>query len=335
MKNKHLIYGIISLIIIVMNQGMLHAQFPPPAGQPGSTAIARDSSAIISWANDCQVSRGYINMADTLVTINGNNRASYGSYLYASGPSDEYVVSLGDHGSAVLTFDPPITNAQGPDFAVFENSFGDLFLELAFVEVSSDGIHFVRFPAITLVPENNQIPTFGTIEASRIHNFAGKYRMGFGTPFDLSDLKDSAGVNLSRVTHVKIVDAGGCITEPYVTFDSQGHKVNDPWPTPFDTGGFDLDAIGVIHNTVQGICQETNIPVVNTYPNPFSEEITIDPGNCKWLQISLFSMNGNLVANDLTSGLKTIFTNNFNPGIYFLHIVTDRGYEIHRKMIRQ
>ena len=235
----------------------LSAQFAPPAGQPGTTAIARDSSIIIDWAKDCQVWRGFINIADTTASYNGFTRASYGSVLYASGPSDEYVISLGDHGYALLTFNPPIVNKAGPDFAVFENSFGDFFLELAFVEVSSDGENFIRFPAITLVPENLQVETFGTIDARLIHNFAGKYRMGFGTPFDLDDLRDSSGVDLNRITHIIIRDAGGCIHPLYATYDSQGHKVNDPWPTPFDTGGFDLDAHGVINNTVPGGCQET------------------------------------------------------------------------------
>ena len=63
---------------------------------------------------------------------------------------------------ATVTFASPIYNGEGPDFAVFENGFdiddeydptGVLhFLELAFVEVSSDGENFFRFPAVTNVP---------------------------------------------------------------------------------------------------------------------------------------------------------------------------------------
>jgi hypothetical protein len=33
----------------------------------------------------------------------------------------------------------------------------------------------------------------------------------------------------------------------YASYDSQGHQINDPWPTNFPTGGFDLDAVGVIN----------------------------------------------------------------------------------------
>ena len=29
--------------------------------------------------------------------------------------------------------------------------------------------------------------------------------------------------------------------------DFSGHQINDPWPTPFYSSGFDLDAVGVIN----------------------------------------------------------------------------------------
>ena len=157
-------------------------------------------------------------MADTTVTYNGSNRASYGSFLYASGPPDELVVSLGDHGMATLGFEFPIVNRPGPDFAVFENSFGNGFLELGFVEVSSDGERFVRFPAVSLTQEEQQVNTFDTLDATRIHNFAGKYQHAYGTPFDLEDIRDSAGIDLSRIIAVRIIDVGGCLLAPFAVF---------------------------------------------------------------------------------------------------------------------
>ena len=59
---------------------------------------------------------------------------------------DGRVVSLGDGGVAILTFDTPLSDGPGPDFAVFENAFLETFLELAFVEVSSDDVNYFRFP---------------------------------------------------------------------------------------------------------------------------------------------------------------------------------------------
>ena len=78
------------------------------------------------------------------------------------------VVSLGDGGYGILTFDEPIDNGLGWDFAVFENSFSDDFLELAFVEVSSDGINFFRFPATSLTQDIVQVGGFGNIDANEL-----------------------------------------------------------------------------------------------------------------------------------------------------------------------
>ena len=86
-------------------------------------------------------------------------------------------------------FDPPIENGDGFDFVVFENSFSDNFLELAWVEVSSNGIDFIRFENFSLTP--SQVSPFGFIDPTNINGLAGKYKQGFGTPFDLQSLKET------------------------------------------------------------------------------------------------------------------------------------------------
>ena len=100
------------------------------------------------------------------------------------------VVSLGEGGTITLSFERPLADGPGPDFAVFENGFSDGFLELAFVEVSSDGEHFVRFPSAYLGLE--PIGPFNEHDPELIDGLAGKYRRGYGTPFDLSVLAWSA-----------------------------------------------------------------------------------------------------------------------------------------------
>ena len=155
---------------------------------------------------------------------------------------------MGDGGVAVLTFASPIANGPGWDFAVFENSFDGRFLELAFVEVSSDGIHYQRFPSVSLTQTNTQVGSWGLLDPTYIYNLAGKYAAGYGTPFDLEEIKDiNPLVDVTRITHVRIIDVVGCLNDAYCSYDSQGNKINDPWPTPFGTGGFDLDAVGVRH----------------------------------------------------------------------------------------
>ena len=218
--------------------------FPPAAGQEGSTAIPYNSSKFVCWSTGIQLSRGYTDISNPVV------RTSFGYPAIALGqavPSSMDVVSLGDAGEALLTFDRPIVNGPSYDFAVFENGFSDTFLELGFVEVSSDGIHFVRFPSVSLTQESPQVDGFGSLDPTNLNNLAGKYRQGYGTPFDLEELKDSVNLDVNNIRFVKIIDVVGCVQDQYARYDSQGHKINDPWPTDFYSGGFDLDAVGVIN----------------------------------------------------------------------------------------
>jgi len=227
--------------------------YAPAVGQPGSTAIAAGDPGFVEWAS------GYTNFSPGLQDISNPSLglASFGTPANALGHADvdlstgftSPVVSLGDGGSITLTFDKPITNGPGPDLAVFENSFSDTFLELAFVEVSSDGQHFFRFPSVSLTPTSSQVGSFGTLDPTNLNNLAGKYRGGYGTPFDLSDLLGitDPNLNLNNITEVRVVDVVGSINPLYASHDSLGNVVNDPWPTPFASSGFDLDAVGVLN----------------------------------------------------------------------------------------
>ncbi len=161
---------------------IVKAQFAPAAGQIGTSAIKKDSSIIINWAIACKVTRGWQDISNQ-----GLGKTTVGDSSKAIGIADGLnVVSLGDAGYAVLTFQSPIKNGIGNDFCVFENSFDPGFLELAFVEVSSDGINFTRFPATSNQQNAIQISPFATnCDPTKINNLAGKYIANYGTPFDL------------------------------------------------------------------------------------------------------------------------------------------------------
>lgn len=219
------------------------AQFDPAAGKAGSLAMHKDSTAFINWGKACTVQRGLMDLSDVSL-----GRVTYGSEGAGEGKPDQVVVSLGDKGMAIVEFHQPIKNGEGPDFAVFENSLWNDFLELAFVEVSSDGKKYFRFPAVSLTDTSKQVGGFGKINPTKISNLAGKYRADYGTPFDLELLKDSSGLDVDLVTHVRIIDVIGNIDAKYDrSRDSKGVLINDPFPTGFETGGFDLDGVGVIH----------------------------------------------------------------------------------------
>src|SRR5690554_1331272 len=121
---------VITFLFIGANLISLAQSYAPAVNQSGTTALKSDSSAFISWATGIEVTRGFINISDTTIELNGSNKVSAGEPENAIGSSNGMTVSLGDSGIAILTFDFPITNGPGFDFAVFENSFTHTFLEL-------------------------------------------------------------------------------------------------------------------------------------------------------------------------------------------------------------
>src|ERR1700739_3119800 len=143
------------LFLFLFLSQIIFEQFAPPAGQAGTTAMYKDSTAFIAWANFCVVQRGLQDISNP-----SGPKATVGDSSSAIGIADNSVVSLGDGGIAICIFQQPIVNAPGFDFAIFENSFDGNYLELAFVEVSSDGINFFRFPATSNTQDTLQTGSF-------------------------------------------------------------------------------------------------------------------------------------------------------------------------------
>jgi len=322
MKNYFSFVVIFSVVFTVCRA----QTFAPQAGKQGSTAIHQDSSIIVAWATGCEVVRGLIRITEP------GSFVSFGKPSNAVGPrtgeTTFNVVSLGDGGSATLTFQHFITNGNGPDFAVFENGFiingpepRKAFLELAFVEVSSDGEHFVRFPAVNEYT-TPQLGGFDGMDARYLHNLAGKYIAGYGVPFDLDDVKDSANINVDSITHVRVVDVVGNIDPQYATYDSHGNPVNDPWPTPFHTGGFDLGGVAVINqrfnpNASDNFQQSKLKPSIHVFPNPTRDVITIQSERDAAFYVC--NIIGEVVARGtLSLGKNTVSIAYLTPGFYFV-----------------
>jgi len=288
-------------------------QFAPAANVLGTTAIHKDSSVVVNWATKVtSFTRGFEDVAL------GGPLASYGDSTaalgYAEGTSTE-VVSLGDAGEIVLGFQYPIKNEAGADFAVFENSFSHDYLEFAHVEVSTDGVNFVRIPSETSIQTASQTGTFGTTLAEWTHNLAGKYIQGYGTPFDLEDISDSSGVNLDSINYVKIIDVVGSINATYGSFDSFGTIINEPYPSAFESGGFDLDAVGVINeNNVSANLQE-EVTQINVYPNPAQNELFL-PGFVGGIQ--MYDMSGRKVLETFVSANDAVDISSLLDGMYLL-----------------
>ena len=250
-------------------------------------------------------------------------------------PDGPGLVSRGDGGNAVVTFASPICNGPGPDFAVFENPLenaqqpGFFFLELGFVEVSSDGVNYFRFPAVSLVPETPQVGGFGCVEPHLVHNFAGKYAPIYGTPFDLDELEDDPALDKDNITHVRIVDVVGNINPEYATYDSQGHVVNDPWPTPFASSGFDLDAVGVIHDRAHASVDNHEATSITLYPNPVQNTLMVKAHEVS--SITVYSLTGQCVAESPSNQVDVA---SLQPGVYFARVVAD-GTVIVNKFVKK
>lgn len=319
------IVSITFIFVLVLN---MYSQYPPPAGQEGSTAIHKDNSCFIAWASSCQVERGPMDISNP-----GEGNATYGQASNATGKAGvNGTVSLGDGGCAILSFETPLANGQGWDFAIFENAFNDYFLELAFVEVSSNGTQFYRFDAVSLTQTQAQVETFGQLAPTKIHNLAGKYRVEYGTPFELQELDNKQGLDINNITHVKIIDVIGCIQDDFATYDSQGNKVNDPWPTPFEASGFDLDAIGVIHN-INTIQIKANMPEkMDVYPIPAENFIYMKIPWAK-TRVELINLQGTTVWSEhiQNKGKHSVDITGLKKGIYVLKFNNEMN--VHRKKI--
>jgi len=174
------------------------------------------------------------------------------------------IVALGVGGELTLGFSVTIVDGPGADLVVCENGFSfaapsDIFAELAFVEVSTDGVNFARFPTRYGGPLG-PLPAFGTSPMGTFGGMCGGLPVVANVvtnavdPFDpvtaggeALDLADLAGdplvvaglVDLQAIHFVRLVDV-----EEGVHVDSFGATI-------WDHGGFnssaDIDAVSAIH----------------------------------------------------------------------------------------
>ncbi|HVV48934.1 MAG TPA: hypothetical protein VHO06_04690 [Polyangia bacterium] len=217
----------------------VRATYAPAPPDPTTTAVAYDDPRIVAWATGVA----------SYLPGPGVTDAQFMMPTEALGPAGTdtlAVVSLGNGGTITLTFGAPITDGESWDFAVYENSFAsDVFLELGFVEVSSDGTHFARFDSAfagSVTPGPNASGT-----AAQIGGLAGSYMVGYGTPFDLAALRNAplvraGAVDLTSIKYVRVVDIVGDGT----TLDSFGRGIVDPLSSG-PTAGFDLDGVAVLN----------------------------------------------------------------------------------------
>ena len=251
------------------DSGKIDAAIPGFVGPDGLGNITGNNQVnplFVGWATDYQDYRpapGVLEQWQTPEQALGEVTGAFDSIVSLGELTAEQIAAAVMPGQITLTFDRPIQNGEGADFAVFENGFGfadtgKLFAELAFVEVSTNGVDFLRFPSLSLTPD--PLEPFGQLDPTQVYNLAGKHvnngiilpdnqfiQASWGTPFDLEVLTDIAQpslIDLNSINFVRIVDIPG--NGAFV--DSEGRPIYDPWLTTIPgSGGFDLEAVGVIN----------------------------------------------------------------------------------------
>ena len=169
----------------------------------------------------------------------------------------------------------------------------------------------------------------GSIVPAHLHNFASTYGAFYGTPFDLDEVEDNELLDKNRVTHVRIVDVVGNIDPEYATTDSEGHIVNDPWPTAFASSGFDLDAVGVIHDIAHNDVPENAEESIAVYPNPVRDRLMVKAEDLQ--SVEIYNLVGQQV---MFSTSDIIDMGALNQGIYFVRINAD-GKTVTKRVVKQ
>lgn len=205
------------------------------AGIDGSAPDASD--AALPALEDLPYVREVVGFAEG--SSAGFGQADYPNIVYGppkgrgTGAGSLDVMSLGVGGEIVLAFgDFAITDGEGPDFIVFENAFwpsndpSTPFAELAEVSVSEDGSTWHAFPC----DDGGN----GVGEYTGCAGWTPTLRYDPQLVFPLNpeltggDAFDLAEVGLARALYVRIRDLA-------------------TMPGSSNTGGFDLDAVGLVH----------------------------------------------------------------------------------------
>ncbi len=241
-------------------------QFGGSAGSGGDVAVVYNSSNIKAWAS------GYTNYTVGTIENQVDDKWRVPDNIVGAITKvepTEKVCTLGNGGSITLYFESGISNGEGVDFAVFENGFDENYLELGFVEVSSDGVNFVRFPNFYLGNDRVYEWLFmGNCDVlpTDVYNLASKYECGYGHGFDLQELVYAyeyinsancafsdeyieafllsyATLDINNINYIRITDIYGDGTVK----DTIGHSIFDPTGNQMSSPGVDLQGVAVLN----------------------------------------------------------------------------------------
>jgi hypothetical protein len=178
------------------------------------------------------------------------------------------------------------------------------------VEVSKDGKEFRRFSSESLTDTSYQTNNFSYTDPYQLHNFAGKHQAPYGTLFDIGEL------GFDTINYVRLIDVVGSVNDSFGTRDSKGRIINDPFPSPYESCGFDLDAVAIINGELLNT-QRFVLQGINVYPTLVGQNEPIYVDAPTFSKRTVLDMLGREVEFSNNNHLVTIP----NSGTYFLQVI--------------
>jgi hypothetical protein len=218
------------------------------------------------------------------------------------------VCSLGFGGALTLSFDVTLADGPGADLTVFENPItfaGQVFSEAAFVEVSTDGVHFARFPNRYAGPPTGLsgfTAPWGTysgltgcipVRADVVGNSIDPLDpvVSGGEAFDLAALAPdplvaSGAVDLAAIHFVRLVDV-----QNGVGLDSFGNVI---WDNAGAAGSADIDAVAVLNTAASITSSQPRVQVFIDAAGFLNVDVS-DPDGLADIDLSTLHASFNLV----------------------------------------
>ena len=126
---------------------------------------------------------------------------------------------------------------------------------------------------------------------------------------------------------MKIIDVIGSIDSNFCNYDQYLNKINDPFPTPFPSSGFDLDAVGVINQGPLNIILENSENILENF-RVINGMVVFDLKSVQKadFKVEIFDLSGKIIfqknfKNNLEA-TQNIDIQSFKNGIYLFKIST-------------
>ncbi len=119
---------------------------------------------------------------------------------------------------------------------------------------------------------------------------------------------------MRAITHVKIVDVVGSVNPMFGSRDSKNNLINDPYPTPYPSAGFDIDAVGVLNSEALGL---ENVTLnVSIFPNPSTGIFQVNTHGES--RVEVYSLQGEILLQQNFVDSTKLDLTTYQKGMYFV-----------------